>query len=54
MAEESGLAAVVDMNMLSGPYSFCGYAVGNAIFDDRVPFFNFWAGNFMAKWNRLR
>ena len=40
--------------MLSGPYSFCGFADGHAIFDDRVPFFNFLAGNFVAKRNRLR
>jgi hypothetical protein len=53
MVEESGLAAVVGMNMLSGPYGFCGFADGHAIFDDSVPLCNFLAGNFMAKRYRL-
>ena len=53
MAVASGLAAVVDMNMLSGPYGCCGFADSHAIFDDRVPLCNVLAGHFMPKRDRL-
>ena len=53
MAEDSGLAAVVDMNMLPSPYGCCGFADGHAIFDDRVPLCNVLAGHFMPKRDRL-
>lgn len=53
MAEEIGLAAVVDMNVLPGLDRFGGFADGDAILDNRLPLGNFLASYFMAKRNRL-
>jgi hypothetical protein len=51
--EESGLAAIVDMNVLPGLDRFCGFADCYAILYNCLPFGNILPSNFMAKRNRL-
>jgi hypothetical protein len=53
MGDESGSAAIVDMNVLPGLDRFCGFADDHTIFDNGLPFGNFVASHFMAKRNRL-